>query len=199
MPAEPAYVPPMAPQGLLTADELLHVNLPDKRTELVMGVLLVREPAGGRHGRIAADLTWRLRTYVEQTKLGTVYAAETGFTLTRNPDTVRAPDVAFIRRDRLPHPEPTGFPALAPDLVVEVLSPNDRPGETLARVADWLTGGTRLVWVVDPERRKARVYREDGTEGLVTEDQALEGEDVLPGFSCSLAGILDDSAAREGR
>lgn len=190
MPARPAYVPPMAPQALLTADELLHVNLPDKRTELVRGVLVVHGPAGGRHGRIAADLTWLLRAHVEQTRLGTVYAAETGFTLTRNPDTVRAPDVAFIRRERLPHPEPAGFPALAPDLVVEVLSPNDRPGETLAKIADWLTAGTRLVWAIDPERRSARIYREDGSDATVSEDQALSGEDVLPGFTLPLNRIL---------
>lgn len=79
---------------------------------------------------------------------------------------------------------------MTPDLVVEVLSPGDRPGEVLAKVADWLTAGTRLVWVVDPERRLARVYRADGTEGVVTEHDALDGEDVVPGFSCELAAIL---------
>src|SRR2546422_9111971 len=105
------------------------------------------------------------------------------------PDPVRAPDIAFVRRERLPAPEPTGFPDLAPDLVVEVLSPGDRPGEVLAKVADWLTAGTRLVWTVDPERRLARVYRHDGSETMVTAEGALDGEDVLPGFSCSLASI----------
>src|SRR5204863_137465 len=83
--------------------------------------------------------------------------AETGFTLSRGPDTVRAPDIAFVRRERLPDPIPVGFPDLAPDLVVEVLSPGERAGEILAKVADWLSAGTRLVWVVDPERRLARV------------------------------------------
>ena len=117
-------------------------------------------------------------------------AAETGFTLARRPDTVRAPDVAFVRRERLPDPEPTGFPDLAPDLVVEVVSPGDRAGEILAKVADWLSAGTRLVWVVDPERRLARVYRADGTEQIVEETDRLLGGDVLPGFSCGLASIL---------
>src|SRR6266566_3179000 len=114
-------------------------------------------------------------------------AAETGFTLARGPDTVRAPDIAFVRRDRLPDPVTQGFPDLAPDLVVEVLSPDDRPGEVLA---DWLSAGTRLVWTVDLERRVARIYRHDGSETVVTAEGALEGEDVLPGFSCSLVSIL---------
>jgi Uma2 family endonuclease len=79
---------------------------------------------------------------------------------------------------------------LAPDLVIEVLSPNDRPGEILAKVADWLEAGSRLVWVIDPERRIGRIYRQDGTESSITADGQLDGEDVLPGFSCPLAVIL---------
>jgi Uma2 family endonuclease len=179
-----------SPPGLLTADELLQLHIPDKRVELVRGMLVVREPAGGRHGRIALNLALQLGNYVNAHRLGSVYAAETGFTLTRAPDTVRAPDVAFVRRERVPTPEPTGFPDLAPDLVVEVLSPGDRPGEVLAKVGDWLSAGTRLVWVVDSDRRAARVYRRDGTEAIVAGDQVLDGEDVLPGFSCRLNTIL---------
>jgi Uma2 family endonuclease len=116
--------------------------------------------------------------------------AETGFKLASDPDTVRGPDMAFIRTERLPDPEPVGFPDFAPDLVVEVLSPGDRPGAVLAKVADWLSAGTRLVWVLDPSRRVARVYRDDGTEEVLTADQALAGEDVVPGFSCPIAEIL---------
>ena len=183
---EPVYVEPMAPQALMSADELLHLNLPGKRAELVRGVLVVREPAGARHGRIAADVAWRLRTHIEGTDSGDVYAAETGFTLTRDPDTVRAPDVAFVRKERLPTPEPAGFPDFAPDLAVEVLSPGDRPGELLSKVADWLTAGTRLVWVIDPERRIARVFRADGSEASMPQGQALDGEDVIPGFVLEL-------------
>lgn len=186
--AERSYVPSMP--GLLTADELLHLSIPDKRAELIRGVLVVREPPGGRHGRIAMNLGVELANYVRARELGVVYAAETGFTLTRHPDTVRAPDVAFVRRERLPTPEPVGFPELAPDLVVEVLSPGDRPGQRLARIADWLAAGTRLVWVIDPDRRLARVYRHHGAETIVAADQALDGEDVLPGFSCPLSAIL---------
>ena len=192
MPAEPAYVldMPPPPQALMTANELLHVRIPEKRAELVRGKLVVREPAGLRHGRVAMDLARRLADHVDARGLGQVYAAETGFALARDPDTVRAPDIAFIRGNRLPDPEPTGFPHLAPDLVVEVLSPGDRPGEVLAKVGDWLSAGTRCVWVVDPTARVARVYRDDGSEQILTADQTLDGEDVVPGFSCGLGEIL---------
>jgi Uma2 family endonuclease len=174
----------------MTADDLLHVRIPGKRVELIRGVLVVREPAGLRHGRVAANLTRRLANHVEERGLGNMYAAETGFALAREPDTVRGPDIAFIRRERLPDPEPTGFPELAPDLAVEVLSPGDRPGEVLAKVADWLSAGTRLVWVIDPDRRAARVYRDDGSENILTPEQTLDGEDVIPGFECRLGEIL---------
>jgi Uma2 family endonuclease len=190
MAAEPSYVPEMTAAKLVTAEELLHLSIPDKRVELIRGVLVVREPAGGRHGRIAVNVTIELGTFVRAHGLGVVYAAETGFTIARGPDTVRAPDVAFIRQDRLPSPEPVGFPELGPDLVVDVLSPGDRPGEVLTKVAHWLSAGTALVWVIDPARRIARVYRADGSETIVTADQAVDGEDVVPGFSCLLSAVL---------
>lgn len=174
----------------MTADELLHLNLPDKRTELVKGVLVVREPAGYRHGEVAMNLATTIHTFVRAHRLGTVLAAETGFKLFTNPDTVRAPDVAFIRADRVPTPPPRGFPAMAPDLAVEVLSPDDRPGEVLQKVADWLNAGVQLVWVVDPVRRVARVYRPDGVDSQLSEHDALAGEDVLPGLSIPLAEVL---------
>ncbi len=188
---ERAYVPDMSPPapGLMTADELLYTRVPDKQVELVKGVLVVREPPGLRHGRVTLELGRRLAHHVETNALGRVYV-ECGFKLASDPDTVRGPDLAFIARSRLPDPEPVGYPALAPDLVVEVLSPGDRPGEVLAKVADWLSGGTRLVWIVDPERRLARVYREDGTEQIVTADQTLDGEDVVPGFASALGAVL---------
>ena len=174
----------------MTADDLLRTSIPDKRTELVRGVLVVREPAGYRHGRVSMELAYLLSSYVKGTGAGQVVSGDTGFKLASDPDTVRAPDVAFIGRERLPDPQTRGFPALGPDLVVEVLSPDDRPGETFAKVGDWLEGGARLVWVIDPERRVARVYRPDGSETHLAETGTIEGEEVLPGFSCSLSSIL---------
>jgi Uma2 family endonuclease len=188
MSTEHAYVPGMT-APLMTAEELLHANIANKRTELVRGRLIVREPAGYRHGAVTVNLTLRLGQHVQLTGAGQLLAAETGFTLFRGPDTVRAPDIAFVRQERVPT-ETRGFPELAPDLVVEVLSPDDRPGETLAKVGDWLEAGAELVWVIDPERRLARIYRRDGTEKVLGEVDELLGDDVLPGFRCPLHSIL---------
>ena len=188
MPAEHAYVPDM-PQ-LMTAEELLYTNVPNKRTELVRGRLIVHEPPGGRHGYVAANLAFRLHQHIDLTGAGAVFVGDVGFTLHRDPDTVRGPDVAFVRKDRLPQPIPSTYLEFAPDLVVEVLSHTDRPGEVLAKVGDWLDAGARLVWVIDPERRLARIYRADGTEHILEEADQLLGEDVLPGFSCTIASIL---------
>ncbi|MGH7700047.1 MAG: Uma2 family endonuclease [Gemmatimonadales bacterium] len=174
----------------MTADALLRVHLPDKRVELVRGVLVVREPPGYVHGEVTARVTRALMDHADAHDLGRVLAGDPGFQLATDPDTVRGPDVAFVRRERLPHPSPPGYAGFAPDLVVEVLSPGDRPGDVLGKVAEWISAGTRLVWVIDPERRLARVYRDDGGETLVTADGGLDGEAVLPGFSCSLASIL---------
>ena len=180
----------MSTPGLLTAEELLHLNLPNKRTELVRGVLVVREPAGYQHGDIAARLLLAIGNHVLTHDLGRAFAAETGFTLARKPDTVRAPDVAFISNDRLPDPPPEGFAEMAPDLAVEVLSPDDRPGDVLEKVADWLNAGARLVWIVDPKREAAHVYRADGRVSVLGLSDVLDGEDVLPGFTCRVGTIL---------
>ena len=180
----------MSLPSIHTAEELERLNLPNKRTELVRGQLIVREPAGFRHGDVAMALALQLGNFVRKHSLGRVLAAETGFKLFSNPDTVRAPDVGFVRQDRIPDPPPRGFAKFAPDLAVEVLSPDDRPGEVLAKVSDWLNAGTRLVWIIDPDRRTARVHRADGTVALISESGSLEGEDVVPGFSCPLAEVL---------
>src|SRR5258705_1679061 len=136
MPAEHAYVPDM-PQ-LMTAEDLVYTNVPNKRTELVRGRLIVHEPPGGLHGYVAANLAFRLSQHVDLTGAGAVLVGDVGFTLQRDPDTVRGPDVAFVRKDRLPEPIPTTYLEFAPDLVVEVLSPSDRPCEGLAEVGDLL-------------------------------------------------------------
>src|SRR5256885_16464745 len=130
----PVYTRRMSRPALLTAEELLRLNLPNKRTELVDGRLYVREPAGARHGEAAARLLSAIVVHVYGHKLGRVFTAETGFTLRTNPDTVRAPDVAFVREDRAAELPSHGYAAMAPDLVVEVLSPDDRPGEVRAKV-----------------------------------------------------------------
>jgi len=176
--------------SLITAEELERVSIPGKVTELIRGQLVVREPPGTWHGAVSARLTLRLGSFVEAQGLGLVFAQDTGFQIASNPDTVRAPDVAFVARERLDAIHDRGYSALAPDLLAEVVSPDDRPGELLAKVADWLVAGVRLIWVIDPLRKVARVYRPDGSLTVLGEADALDGEDVLPGFSCGLKDLL---------
>ena len=184
------YIQDMPPGSLVTADELLNLEIPDKSVELVRGRLVVREPPGYRHGAVAAELLRVIMNHTRAHGLGQVFAAETGFKLVSDPDTVRAADVSFLSAGRVPQPHPSGYAALGPDLVAEVMSPTDRPGAVLAKVADWLEAGTRLVWVIDPMRREARVYRADGSVLVLREGDALDGEDVLPGFSCPLMAVF---------
>jgi len=165
-----------------TAEELLALG-EEARYELIEGRLVPMSPTGSLHGDLVAELTTVLRSFVRTHRLGRILTGEVGFVLRRDPDTVRAADVAFIRAERLP-PEglPTGFFEGAPDLAVEILSPSDRYTEVLRKVSEWLEAGVAMVWVVDPERRKVAVFRPDGTLRLLGEEDVLEGEDVLPGF-----------------
>src|SRR6266516_2448340 len=151
---------------VLTAADVERMSLPGKQVELVRGQLVVREPPGTWHGAIAAKLAYHLSDFANRQGLGLVFAQDTGFKIASDPDTVRAPDV-----------------------LAEILSPDDRPGEVLAKVADWLAAGTKLVWVVDPERSEVRVYRYDGSLSVLREHDSLDGEDVLPGFTCPLSDV----------
>jgi Uma2 family endonuclease len=128
-------------------------------------------------------------SHVEAHDLGRVYAAETGFTIESSPDTVRAPDVAFIAQHRLARSRAARLPRLGARLAVEVLAHDDHPSETLEKIAQWLKAGVRLVWVVDSEKRTGRVYRADGSEALLGANETLDGEHVLPGFRCPLADL----------
>ena len=175
---------------LLTAADIERMSIPDKQVELVRGRLVVREPPGSWHGAVAANLAYLLGDFVRRRELGLVFAQDTGFKIGSDPDTVRAPDVAFVARDRTGAIRARGYAELAPDLLAEILSPDDRPADVLAKVADWLGAGTKLVWVIDPERSEARVYRQDGSLAVLREHDSLDGEVVLPGFSCPLRAVL---------
>ena len=175
----------------MTAEEVERISIPGKVTELVRGRLVVREPPGTWHGAISAKLTYLLAGFVQHQGLGLVFGQDTGFKIGSDPDTVRAPDVAFVARERVAVIRERGYAELAPDLLAEILSPDDRPAEVLAKVADWLAAGTTIVWVLDPERREARVYRQDGSLSVFGSDGSLDGEDVLPGFTCPLKDVLD--------
>lgn len=175
----------------MTAEELIELPADDYKYELVEGELIRMPPSGGEHGKLAARLTRLLDEYVEAHDLGTVSTADAGFILRRTPDTVRAPDASFIAKDRIPT---TGIPKsywpFAPDLAVEVVSPGDRFDEVQTKVADYLTAGTRLVWVVNPTTRTVFVHRSArNVQALAAEDE-LSGEDVLPGFRCPVRRVF---------
>jgi Uma2 family endonuclease len=147
-------------------------------------------PAGYEHGVIAGEMYGHLFNFVKQSRLGVVTAAETGFQIGHDPDTVRAPDVGFIRMDRVPRVRTRGFFQGAPDLAVEVVSPNDRAGELQAKVQDWIAAGCHVVWVVDPTSRTVSVYRGSHETALLTiADELTEGE-LLPGFRLPVAEIF---------
>lgn len=174
----------------VTADELLHMPDDDFRYELVRGELRRMNPAGNVHGRVAMSFAWRLARHVEENRLGTVYAAETGFRLSSDPDTVRAPDVAFVSRARVEAiGDIEGFWPEAPDLAVEVISPGDSYADVEEKVFDWLDAGTKMV-VINPRQRSATVYKSPTDIAALAEADVLDGGDVVPGFELAVREIF---------
>jgi Uma2 family endonuclease len=176
---------------LMTAEELLRLPLGEWRYELVNGELRRMAPSGFTHGTVAAEVGARLTTFVREHGLGRSCAAETGFFLRRDPDTVRAPDAAFISTATLERASPTaGFFPAAPDMAVEVISPSDTYTKVEEKVAEWLAAGTKVVVVLDPERRAGRVYGLDGEIVTLGATDTLSVPDLLPGWSLPLAEIF---------
>jgi len=177
------------PQQIVTAEQLLQTPGLG-RCELVRGELIMMTPAGFDHGSIVVNVTAPLAVFVREHALGRVTGAETGFQIGRDPDTVRAPDVAFVRADRVPSGPHPGFFQGPPDLAVEVLSPGDRAGEVLDKVQQWLAAGCRAVWLIDPQRRTVAVYDAGQHQVLRSDTDELTGGDLLPGFRLPLADIF---------
>ena len=175
---------------LMTAEELLAMPDDGYRYELMRGELIRMASAGHSHGRESNRVNRTLSNHVFDNGLGETYAAETGFVLARSPDTVLAPDASFVRKEReeAARDVPGYFPG-APDLAVEVISPNDRLMEVAAKVADWLEHGTRMVIVVNPRNKTVQVHTSDGVIEL-TEADALDGGDVVPGWRMPVADIF---------
>jgi Uma2 family endonuclease len=174
-----------------TAEQLLALPDDGQRYELVDGELQVMSPAGNEHGRIALKLAWRVAKFVEQNRLGETFAAETGFLIGRNPDTVRAPDFAFITQKRIDEVGPVaGYWPGAPDLLAEVVSPGDSFSDVEAKALSWLVAGTKVVWVVDPRQRHVTVYRGASDISVVSADEILEATNLLPGWSVVVGDLF---------
>jgi Uma2 family endonuclease len=175
----------------MTAEQLIALN-PSGRCELVEGVLHMMSPSGWRHGDIVGRLHAVLGHYIVQNNLGMVMGAETGFLLARNPDTVRAPDVAFIAHANLPKTPPKeAFWPGAPDLAVEVISPGDKPAEVKEKMEAWLTAGTKLLWKVDGKAQTVTVYRSLADVSVLAINDTLDGGDIVPGFRCPVVTIFN--------
>lgn len=177
---------------LMTADELF--DLPDDgmRHELVRGELRTMPLTGLGHADHESEFDTSLRSYVELHQLGRVFAGEPGFIVTTDPDTVRAPDVAFLTHERLAATGvPTGYFRGVPDLAVEVISPNDRYTELAEKIAEWLEHGVRMVVVVDPRRRTVDVHRPGQPVRTLGMNDVLDGEDVVPGWSLAVRDLFD--------
>jgi Uma2 family endonuclease len=194
---------------LLTADEFLAAPKSDHvRQELVRGEVRDVTPAGGWHGTVGANLYDALMPFVRARRLGRCFYDGTGFLLPLPPelrrrdaqgearDTVRSPDVAFVRRDRVPAGGfGPGWVPLAPDLAVEVLSPNETASDTQEKLADYRAAGTELLWVVDPARRIVTVHAADAPTRWLREGDVLEGGSVVPGFALAVEALFEDVAA----
>lgn len=175
----------------VTADELLAMPDDGYCYELVKGELLRMPPPGSEHGRVTMELAAPLHQFVKQHRLGTVFAAETGFKLESDPDTVRAPDIAFVRLARLLETgRLEGYRFGAPDLAVEVLSPSDTMRKVERKVAQYLETGAQMVWVVNPKLRTIAVYHSLIDIVTLTEKDTLDGGDVVPGFEIKVAEIF---------
>ena len=180
----------MTTKTLITADELF--RMPDhKFYELIEGRLVKWGPEGYLHGKTSATTLGILGHYVYENDLGVMLAAGCGFFLQHDPDTVRAVDGAFIARDRLPSEGvPVGYSDTMPDIVVEVVSPNDLAEQVQEKIEQWIEHGVKLVWVVYPERRSITVYRSVREVQVLHEGDTLTGDPVLPDFSCPVSEIF---------
>jgi Uma2 family endonuclease len=169
----------------MTADELL--VLPDDgwRYELVRGELRKMSPSGARHGVVATEIIVSLGAYVKKHSLGRVYSSETGFKISRQPDTVRAPDAAFVRSERVVNT--ASFFDGPPDIAFEVTSPGDTYSEIEEKTLDWLRAGVRVVVVVDPRTASVRIHR---SSGATTVNDVIEIEDVIPGWKLALSEVF---------
>ena len=177
---------------LLTADDLMRLSSQGVRGELIRGVLYETMPTGRQHGKVLGKLTVRMGAFIESRALGTIEVGDVGVRLERNPDTVRAPDVAFFSTEKAPPPELAArYAEVVPDLLAEIVSPNDTARELREKAEVWLGFGVGLVWVINPDTRTVDVHRRGLPITVLTDQDLLDGLDILPGFTCAVRDIFD--------
>ena len=177
---------------LLTAADLLRLDGQGVRGELIQGVLHETMPAGYAHGKIVTKLVFLLNTFIIPRKLGSLTASDSGVWLERDPDTVREPDIAYFSAAKIPLDAlDTGYAEVPPDLVVEIVSPSNSRREVYDKARMWLGYGVALVWVVQPDTRTVDVHRLGRAVATRTENDTLNGLDVLPGFTCAVSDIFN--------
>lgn len=175
---------------LMTADELWRLPKVDKRYELVQGELVTMPPAGYNHGAVGMSLGALLFSHVRSNNLGRVTGPDTGFLLAHDPDTVRAPDISFVRRERLIDPLPVKYWDGAPDLAVEVLSPSDSATEMDAKVQEYLDAGATEVIVITPKMKMVKIFRHGHTATVLRSGDLLRDLESVPGFQCQVDEIF---------
>ncbi len=176
---------------LLTADDLLRLSSQGFRGELIRGELHETMSTGINHGRTVIKASVQLGNFIMPRQLGTLVGSDTGIWLERDPDTVREPDIAYISAEKMPlDADIPGYSEVVPDLVVEVRSPNNSLREIREKALMWLDFGVHLLWVAHPETRTVDVYGIGSSVLTLTEDDTLDGGEVLPGFSCPVRDIF---------
>jgi len=176
--------------NITTAEALLNAPADLGRCELVRGELIMMSPGKGRHGAVCARITKALANYVDANDLGIVFGSSAGYVIARDPDTVRESDISFLCKARLRDQDFDAFLEGAPDLAVEVLSPSNTIAEMREKIDDYLGAGCRVVWIVDPLRRSVVVYRREADPAILSEEDTLSAEEVLPGFSLLVREIF---------
>ena len=177
---------------LLTADDLLKLHDDGVRGELIRGVFCENMSAGGEHGEIVLNLGTQMMSFVKSRRLGRLAGSDTGVRLERDPDTVREPDLLFISAERLPlNVRVTEYYDVVPDLVVEIASPGDSRRAVNDKARMWQSHGVRLVWAAYPDTRSVDVHSEDGSIITLTENDTLDGRNVLLGFTCPVSDIFE--------
>ena len=178
-------------QQSVTAEDFWQMLATDMQRDLVCGGVIERMPPGGQHGAIASELNAQLRAWAKAGPKGCV-GVESVFILARNPDTVRSPDVFYVRAEHIPETGiPEGFWEGAPDLAIEIVSPSESAADVRDKVRDYLAAGTQLMWVIYPRSREVILDTPDGLARTYDHNDELMGFDILPNFTCTVASLFE--------